>query len=122
MRVLITGGAGFLGSHLCDYIIEKGHEVIVLTRGTWNKTQRQFIDGIDVMKVPFAPIYPFYLKIHGIFVNKVLKSLESQIDIIHIHMPLSPLIKTSLPITTTIHTPMLTDFRYVKLDSIHSLF
>ena len=27
-RTLITGGAGFLGSHLCDLFIEKGHEVI----------------------------------------------------------------------------------------------
>lgn len=30
MRVLVTGGAGFLGSHLTDKLIEKGHEVIVL--------------------------------------------------------------------------------------------
>jgi dTDP-glucose 4,6-dehydratase len=28
MRVLITGAAGFLGSHLCDYFIAKGHEVV----------------------------------------------------------------------------------------------
>ena len=27
---LITGGAGFLGSHLCDYLIAKGHEVICI--------------------------------------------------------------------------------------------
>jgi len=27
-RTVITGGAGFLGSHLCDYFLEKGHEVI----------------------------------------------------------------------------------------------
>ncbi len=27
-RTLITGGAGFLGSHLCDLFVEKGHEVI----------------------------------------------------------------------------------------------
>ena len=27
---MITGGAGFLGSHLCDYLIEKGHEVICI--------------------------------------------------------------------------------------------
>jgi dTDP-glucose 4,6-dehydratase len=30
MRVLITGGAGFLGSHLCDYFIGKGHSVIAM--------------------------------------------------------------------------------------------
>ncbi len=29
-RTLITGGAGFLGSHLCDLFIEKGHEVICM--------------------------------------------------------------------------------------------
>ncbi|MDI6757879.1 MAG: SDR family oxidoreductase, partial [Endomicrobiia bacterium] len=29
-RVLITGGAGFIGSHLCDYFISKGHAVIAL--------------------------------------------------------------------------------------------
>jgi len=30
LRAVITGGAGFLGSHLCDYLIEKGWDVLCL--------------------------------------------------------------------------------------------
>ena len=55
MRVLVTGGAGFIGSHVCDLLIEEGHEPVVLDnldeqvhgkmrRGEWPKYLRSDIE------------------------------------------------------------------------------
>ena len=30
MKILITGGAGYIGSSLCGYLLQKGYEVTVL--------------------------------------------------------------------------------------------
>ena len=40
MRVLITGGAGFIGSHLADSLLREGHEVAVIDNLStgWKRT------------------------------------------------------------------------------------
>lgn len=40
MKVLITGGAGFIGSHLVDRLIDEGHEVVVVDH--YQKTKQRF--------------------------------------------------------------------------------
>ncbi len=106
---------------LSTKLIEKGCKVTVITRGDWNRTQREVIDSIEVIRVRFIPLYPIYIHLHAIFVNEIFKLLEPDIDIVHVHTPLSPFINTSLPIITTIHTPMLTDTRSIEVNDMRAL-
>ena len=41
MKLLVTGGAGFIGSHLCDAFLNKGDDITILdnlSTGTRKKT------------------------------------------------------------------------------------
>ena len=61
MRVLVAGGAGFIGSHVCDALLEAGHEVICLDNLSTGQLQNvepffenpgfEFIEG-DVTEPP----------------------------------------------------------------------
>jgi UDP-glucose 4-epimerase len=46
MRVFITGGAGFIGSHLCDALVARGEEVIILDNlSTGSKDNIAHLEG-----------------------------------------------------------------------------
>ena len=46
MRVFITGGAGFIGSHLADHYVAAGHEVTVLDNfSTGSKNNIAHLEG-----------------------------------------------------------------------------
>jgi UDP-glucose 4-epimerase len=52
MKVFITGGAGFIGSHLCDVLVKEGHEVTILdnlSTGTENNIAH-LKDSIKIIK------------------------------------------------------------------------
>ena len=38
MKVLLTGGAGYIGSHVCNFLIDNGHEITTIDNlSTGNK-------------------------------------------------------------------------------------
>ncbi len=46
MRVLVTGGAGFIGSHLADALIARGDQVVALDNfSTGSKSNIAHLDG-----------------------------------------------------------------------------
>ena len=69
MRFLVTGGAGFLGSHLCDSLIADGHEVIALDNFfTGSKDNINHLLGNHRFEIIRQDVtLPLNLEVDGIF-------------------------------------------------------
>lgn len=100
----LYGGIGYYVYNLSRHLNKKGHKITILTKGNIYKTQEEVIDDISIFKVPIIPIYPFHIATHGFFINKLLKKIEPDIDLLHLHSPVVPKIKLKIPIITTVHT------------------
>jgi uncharacterized protein (TIGR01777 family) len=55
MRVFLTGGTGFIGSHLVSALIERGHHCVVVSRGTrtWNSEAVELVKGDPTKSGPW---------------------------------------------------------------------
>jgi dTDP-glucose 4,6-dehydratase len=89
MRVLITGGAGFLGSHLCDYFLAQGHDVIAMDNLITGKTANiEHLAGNE----------------HFLFVKHDVTNyiyIEGELDaVLHFASPASPIDYLEMPIPT----------------------
>ena len=88
-RILITGGAGFLGSHLCDRFINEGYEVIAMDN---------LITG-DMKNIEhLMPLENFHFYHHD--VSKYIH-IPGELDyILHFASPASPIDYLKIPIPT----------------------
>jgi dTDP-glucose 4,6-dehydratase len=89
MRVLVTGGAGFIGSHLCDRFLQEGHEVICLDNLITGSTD-------NIARLAGHPKFSFIK--HDV-TNYIFA--EGKIDtILHFASPASPVDYLQYPIQT----------------------
>ncbi|CAG0994972.1 dTDP-glucose 4,6-dehydratase [Methanosarcinales archaeon] len=88
MKALITGGAGFIGSHLCDLVLSKGYEVICVDNlVTGNKNNIAHIENEKFSFIEHNVTKPLYL--------------DEKVDyIFHLASPASPIDYLELPIQT----------------------
>lgn len=89
MRILITGGAGFLGSHLCDRFLSEGHTVIAVDNLITGNTD-------NIAHLAGNPQFTFirYDVTNYIFIDGPLDA------VLHFASPASPIDYLELPIQT----------------------
>lgn len=89
MRAVITGGAGFLGSHLCEYMLGKGWEVLCLDN---------LVTGSEanIAHLRSNPKFAFELK----DVSQYIDVAGSVAAVLHFASPASPPDYLKLPIQT----------------------
>lgn len=69
MKILVTGGAGFLGSHLCEKLLDLNHEVICIdnfyTGSYRNISHLREFKSFDFLRHDIT--FPLYLEVDGVF-------------------------------------------------------
>ena len=68
-RILVTGGAGFLGSHLCESLVEEGHDVVCVDNFfTGNRRNIAHLLGLPNFELIRHDVtFPLYVEVDEIY-------------------------------------------------------
>jgi UDP-glucuronate decarboxylase len=68
-RILVTGGAGFVGSHLCEFLLNKGNEVVCLDNYFTGKKEKiiHLLDNKYFELVRHDVTMPYYIEVDEIY-------------------------------------------------------
>ena len=90
MRIIVTGGAGFIGSHLCERLLKEGNEVLVLDN---------FVTG-DRKNTDILARHAGFRLIETDICEPVTEDLSSFEAIYHLASPASPVDYREIPLQT----------------------
>lgn len=99
-------GLGYHVWNLARYLIGEGHQVHIVTRAERGKPGREEVREITIWRAPFYPVYPLHVELHRPFAQRLVRHLETEIDILHLHTPLPPPLRSLCPQLLTVHTSL----------------
>lgn len=69
LRIMITGGAGFIGSHLCERLVEQGHDVLCVDNFyTGNKSNIRHLLGLHNFELLRHDVtFPLFVEVDQIY-------------------------------------------------------
>lgn len=69
LRIMVTGGAGFIGSHLCDRLVKEGHDVLCVDNFyTGNKRNVRQLMGLENFEILRHDVtFPLYVEVDQIY-------------------------------------------------------
>jgi len=114
-------GMGFYIWNLSRYLTQQGHQVQIITRGGAMPRCPQIVDGIMIWRPIFWPTYPFHVHRHGVAVDQLVREIEPEIDLFHVHSPLVKRPTTKRPVLVTLHTALKSDIAAVSLSNLLGL-
>lgn len=114
-------GVGYYVWNLSRFLMGQGHQVQIITRGQRRMSAYEELEGISIWRPRFYPLYPLHVHLHMLFAQRLVRQLETEVDLFHLHTPLPPPIRSSRPCVVTVHTPMLGEARAIPVRDLRSL-
>ncbi|MCB1882465.1 MAG: glycosyltransferase family 4 protein [Geminicoccaceae bacterium] len=88
----------------------RGFEPLIVARGEGSfGWRREGCEGVPVLRYPHLPVKPFHHALSRLPLQRWLDDGAEGADLVHVHLPLLPPLRTRLRRVVTVHSPMLTD-------------
>jgi glycosyltransferase involved in cell wall biosynthesis len=107
-----------IGRHVIELakrLPAQGIEPLVLAKGRnlrfWH---RLTVEGVPVALYPYAPVRPFHQEAIRAVLQPWLDGGAEGCELLHLHLPLLPRLKTRLPRLVTFHSPLLADVAAIQ--------
>lgn len=84
MKIIIAGGSGFIGKKLTEYLVERGHEVVILTRGEGRVSQNiTYVQWLTSEATPEKEIgnADVFINLAGVSINQGRWTMKHQKEI-----------------------------------------